>query len=213
MSAALVPRGLPGPLPEGETVLWQGAPRVAALMRHGLHARLVVAYFAGAAVLAALAAWAQGRTLGSAAVSVGLIGAGLLAVLGLIRLLAILIARTTLYTITTRRVVMQIGIALPVTLNIPFGIVEGAGLKTNPDGTGDIPLTLGGDGRIGILHLWPHARPWRLSRPEPMLRAVPDAAQVAAILARAAGTGPLGRAAAARQDATARTARRAVAAA
>ena len=39
--------------------------------------------------------------------------------------------------------------------------------------------------KVAYLLLWPHARPWRLSKPEPMLRAVPDAARVAAILARA----------------------------
>jgi hypothetical protein len=81
---------------------------------------------------------------------------------------------------------MRIGIALPVTFNIPFTILESAGLRLYGSGAGDIPLVLGGTGRIGFLHLWPHARPWRLSRPEPMLRCVPDAQNVASILARAA---------------------------
>ena len=36
-----------------------------------------------------------------------------------------------------------------------------------------------------MLHLWPHARPWRVSRPEPMLRCVPDAAGVAQLLSQA----------------------------
>jgi hypothetical protein len=39
--------------------------------------------------------------------------------------------------------------------------------------------------RIALLHLWPHARPWRVSRPEPMLRCVPDAAAVARLLTQA----------------------------
>ena len=38
---------------------------------------------------------------------------------------------------------------------------------------------------LGYALLWPHARPWRLSQPEPMLRAVPEAQDVAAILAEA----------------------------
>ena len=35
------------------------------------------------------------------------------------------------------------------------------------------------------LLLWPHVRPWRMRHPEPMLRSLPDAAHVAAILAPA----------------------------
>ena len=31
--------------------------------------------------------------------------------------------------------------------------------------------------------LWPHARPWHLSRPQPMLRCIPDAQSVAQMLA------------------------------
>ncbi|MGA2129178.1 MAG: PH domain-containing protein, partial [Xanthobacteraceae bacterium] len=35
------------------------------------------------------------------------------------------------------------------------------------------------------LVLWPHVRPWHVARPQPMLRAVPDALRVAETLARA----------------------------
>jgi len=108
-----------------------------------------------------------------------------LAALALVALLTWLTTRTTVYTITNRRVVMRIGIALPLTVNLPFRIVGSAGLKLHADGTGDIPLSLTGDGRMAYLHLWPHARPWRTSRAEPMLRSVPDAARVAEILGRA----------------------------
>jgi hypothetical protein len=38
---------------------------------------------------------------------------------------------------------------------------------------------------IGYLNLWPHARPWRMKHPEPMLRSVPDAAAVARLLVEA----------------------------
>ena len=31
-------------------------------------------------------------------------------------------------------------------------------------------------------NLWPHVRPWHLSKPEPMLRDLPKAAQVARLL-------------------------------
>ena len=47
-----------------------------------------------------------------------------------------------------------------------------------------MPLTLLGAPKLGYLALWPHARPLRIARPRPMLRAVPDAASVAALVAR-----------------------------
>lgn len=193
-----VTRGLPGPLPEGESILWQGAPEARAFARDVLHGRLIALYFAGATVFVAGLQASQGRSPGSIAISLGLVGAACFTVLALLRVYAALVARRTVYTITTRRTVMQIGVAWQVTLNLPHAMVLGAGLKTRPDGTGDLPITLGGSGRIAYPVLWPHARPWRIARPEPMLRAVPDAAQVATILARALGGGPLGRAAAAR---------------
>ena len=38
-------RGLPGPLPAGERLLWQGAPTIAGLLVRVFHARLVIAWF------------------------------------------------------------------------------------------------------------------------------------------------------------------------
>jgi len=102
--------------------------------------------------------------------------------LGLLSLVAWLAARAAVYTITDKRVVMRVGIVLTLTFNIPFKRIAAAGLRLDADGTGDLPLTLTGEDRIAWLHLWPHARPWRLARPEPMLRSVPDAAVVARLL-------------------------------
>lgn len=193
---------LPGPLPEGETILWQGAPRPAAFARRVLHLRALIVYVAALALVVAGSAWHDGRT--PASVGVGMLGiaAGGALLLALVWGFAALVGRTTRYTITNRRVVMRIGVALPMSLNLPFTIIASAGLSVDRDGTGDLPIALSGRGRIAYLHLWPHARPWQLSRPQPMLRCVPEAAQVAAILARALGAGPLGRAAAARDDLT-----------
>lgn len=194
--------GLPGPLPEGETILWQGAPRAGALARRVLHLRALLVYFAAMALVVAGTAWSEGRGPGTVATSLLAIAAAALLLVALLWGFALLVARTTRYTITSRRVVMRIGVALPMTLNVPFAIVESADLKLSPDGTGDLPVSLSGRGRIAYLHLWPHARPWHLSRPQPMLRCVPEAAQVAAILARALAGGALGRAAAARDEST-----------
>jgi hypothetical protein len=80
---------------------------------------------------------------------------------------------------------MRIGVALPLTLNVPFRIIASASLKAYPDGTGDLPVELNGKERVAYVVLWPHARPWRLARTQPMLRCVADASRVAEILARA----------------------------
>ena len=52
-----------------------------------------------------------------------------------------------------------------------------------------MPLRLKGNDRLAYTHLWPHVRPWRFAHPEPMLRAVPEAAKTAATLS-AAGAVP-----------------------
>jgi hypothetical protein len=98
---------------------------------------------------------------------------------------ATLIRRTTVYTLTDRRVVMRIGIVLTMTLNLPHRQIDAAALRPGKDGHGDIALQLAPGVRIGYVHLWPHARPWQVRWPQPMLRAVPHASQVAALLAEA----------------------------
>ena len=177
-------RGMPGPLPAGERILWRGAPTLRGVLTRAFHVRPVVLWFTATATLFGIAAAAQAGPAEAVAV-VGktlLIGAGGLA---LLTLLAWLVHRTTVYTITDRRVVMHVGIALPITLNLPLARIEGAGLHRFSDGSGDIPLQLPPGERIAYLHLWPHARPWRVSRPEPMLRSVPQAQEVAALMAGA----------------------------
>jgi hypothetical protein len=108
-----------------------------------------------------------------------------LAAVGLLWTLAWLTARTTVYTITDRRLVMRVGIVLSVTFNLPYSRIETAGLRRHPDGTGDLTLQLTASDQIAYAHLWPHARPWRLRRTEPMLRSVPEAQTVAVILSQA----------------------------
>jgi hypothetical protein len=50
---------------------------------------------------------------------------------------------------------------------------------------GDIALSLYPTDRIAWLHLWPHARAWRLTQPEPALRCIKDADAVGKILLKA----------------------------
>jgi hypothetical protein len=171
-------RGLPGRLPAGEHILWQGSPDWRVLARTVFHVRMVGMYFL---ILIAAAIAAQSWT-GAAATA---LAAGL--GLGLLAILAFATAQTTIYTLTNRRVVLRIGIAMPKCFNFPLKLVEAADLRPLAGGHGDIALRMQGDGRIGYVFLWPHARPWRLKAPEPMLRAIPDAEAVAARLARACG--------------------------
>lgn len=169
-------RGLPGHLPEGESILWQGSPDWRLLARSAFFSRLVAAYFVVLVVMAVL-----GGSFGGVLATVI---AGVLAI-GLIFLFAWAVARTTVYTLTTKRVVLRIGVALNTCINIPLSRIGGAHLRALGPVEGDIALTLVGPSPLGYAILWPHARPWKLARPQPMLRALPDASVVADRLARA----------------------------
>lgn len=178
--------GLPEALPAGEHLLWQGSPDALALARQALHVDKLAIYFG------ALLAWRLiiGLHDGQSAVQIAQALTGMLPLavvaLALLGGIAWLIARTTVYTLTNRRVVMRIGVVLSITFNLPFAEIKAADLRLRGHrGIGDITLQLGGEGRIAYLHLWPHARPWRLRQTEPMLRALPEAAAVAQRLAAA----------------------------
>lgn len=177
--------GLPERLPPGERVLWRGAPDWRSLARHAFHVRKVAIYFALLGLWFVVEAWHDGTSLAAAATTIGSLTAVAVAALGLLAGLAWLSARETVYTITDKRVVVRFGVALRLTLNVPFTIVDRAGLKIHGDGTGDLPLALTGSDRVSYVVLWPHARPWHLRRPEIMLRCVADPERVAGLLAMA----------------------------
>ena len=106
--------------------------------------------------------------------------------LGLLGVIGLLIARTSVYTITDRRVVMRIGVVLSITFNLPFKQIESAAVRHRGNaGAGDIVLSLSGADRIAYLHLWPHVRPWQMKRTQPMLRALANVDEVAKVLATA----------------------------
>jgi hypothetical protein len=176
-------RGIDERLPPGERVLWQGAPDWRVLAVCALHVRKVALYFGLLVLWQMAASVAAGRTAGETAI--GAAGLVLMAavVAGLLAGFAWLSARTTIYAITTRRVVMRVGVAMPIFVNLPFTGIEAAALRPLARGCGDIPLALTRDVRLAYLHLWPHARPWQIAHPQPMLRAVPDAECIAALLA------------------------------
>ena len=167
-----------------ERVLWQGRPTVLGLFRGLFHIRLIIGYFV------VLAAWNLASTHADGyKTEAALVAAGWVAVPALVATLVLLamswlIAATTHYSITDRRVVMQIGAVLPIALTLPLKRIVSADVKLNGDGTGDIPLALGRQ-KLAYLLVWPHARPWHLRQPQPMLRAVPHAQEVANVLSRA----------------------------
>ncbi len=178
-------RGLPENLPQGETMLWQGAPEWRAIAGSVFHIRVVAAYFGAMIVWGIVSAIYDQTPLVQAAKGAAWLAALAAVCCGILAILAWSIGRTTVYTITSERLIMRIGMALPITLNIPFGKVESAAARVGGDGVGDIPLTLVADERIGYAVLWPHARPWRMRRAEPTLRCIPKAGEVGEMLGRA----------------------------
>lgn len=169
--------GLPEPLPVGERILWQGAPQWGALCVHAFHLRKVALYFAVLIALQVAWLWDDPLSSWTRALTISLTLSALC--MGMLAGLAWLTARTALYTLTSRRVVMRIGIVLCITLNLPLRQIRGASVLARRNGQGDIALALAGKERIGWLHLWPNARPWHLNDPQPMLRGIRDVQQVA----------------------------------
>jgi hypothetical protein len=167
--------GLPERLPSDEHILWQGSPDLGALASSAFHIKKLVIYFifligacawpaleAGAGVMAVLQAikWIAPLTL---------LG------LGAVWILAYLTTRTTVYTLTNKRVVMRLGIVLTVTFNFPLKQIASSDVRILDGSFGDVTLSLQGTDQIAWIHLWPSVRSWRISKPEPTLRAIPDA--------------------------------------
>jgi hypothetical protein len=166
-------------------VLWQGAPDWVSLARRAFLGGPVAIYFA------LIMAWRLGdhmlvgtpvREAVIHALWLGLVGVLALAVIGV---MAWATARSTVYTITNRRLVIRSGVALTLSINVPFKRVAAAELKAHGGGVGDIHLRMGGSDTFSYVMLWPHIRPWAMKHPEPTLRCVPDAKEVAGLLADA----------------------------
>jgi hypothetical protein len=177
--------GLPEPLPAGEVLLWQGTPDWRVLARRVFHVNKVAAYFTLMLAWRFASVLADSQDLLAALKSLTWLVPLFALGLGMLFALARWTAATTVYTLTDRRIVMRIGIVLTVAYNLPLKCIEGADLRDAGHGCGDIALSLERGTRIAWLHLWPHARPWQVARPQPMLRALPDAAAVSALLATA----------------------------
>ena len=167
---------LPSDLPPGEQVLWFGHPQTLALLRRAYRADFVALYFAALAIWAAVDGSIVGVLSAFAAAS---------AVLGLLAVLAYLNARTTVYFITNRRLVIKVGVAMTMFHNLPFGQIQSAALRAFADGTGDVAVKPIAGQRVSYWALWPCARPLRFRDPEPALRGIAGAREVARLLTRA----------------------------
>jgi hypothetical protein len=177
--------GLPAELPKGEILLWQGSPSWRALARSAFHVRKVAVYFA--LILAwqlATAAGAGASIQAMAASSTWLVAVAAVAI-GILTLLAWLYARGTIYTLTTKRLIVRSGLALPVTLNLPLSLIDTAQVARSGSGPGSIILKVAKPNRVAFLVLWPNARPWRFNNPQPMLRCLDDVDAVAPLIAKA----------------------------
>jgi Bacterial PH domain len=177
--------GLPEELPAGEHILWQGAPDWKVLARRVFHTRKVAIYFALMLAWRFMSMWEDTNSVAAAFASLTWLAVFFALGLGLLLLLGWWSARTTAYTLTNKRIVMRIGIVLTVTYNLPLARIESADLHQAGSGCQDIALTLERGTNIAWLHLWPHVRPWRVAKTQPMLRALPDASAVSALLATA----------------------------
>ena len=177
-------RGLPHPLPVGERVLWEGAPGWRAVATHVFHWRLFAGYFAAMLLL-----WlgttdlAVGSPVFAAALGLRM-GLSALA-LGIVFVLSRAVARTTWYAITSERLVLRIGMVLPMSINLPFRLLESAGVGRFADGTGQITLQLVKGERLAYIALWPHCRVFHLNHPQPLLRGLDQPAAVADLLRQA----------------------------
>ena len=180
-------RGLPEQLPEGEHILWQGAPDPRRLAREALGLRWIAGYFL------LLAIWRVGVSAAEVPIGVALMH-GLPFILSgwiacaIIYGIAYVQARSTVYTLTNKRVAMRIAAALTMKLNLHYTWIGTAKLDLKSSGHGTLAFELIGETRISYLMSWPHVRPWRIARTQPALRCIPDAQSVAQIFADAAET-------------------------
>ena len=183
MSAHEIHRGIR--LAPGEAIVWRGGPPVGAGAPPQLPPPAAGGDIALLFALDAFQAWNKGLPLAKAVHDSVPLAAITVAALAILGALAALTARSTRYTVTDRRVVLNYGIAMPATLSLPYAQISSVAVAVRRDHGGDLALVLKGGNRMPYLKLWPLARPWHLSAPQPTLRLVPRAAVVGGLVVRA----------------------------
>jgi hypothetical protein len=152
-----------------------------------LKIRWIVGYFLILSSWAVLAGLNDAQPVGGIVFSVAVLTALAGVLIGMIELFAWAVEKTTLYTITTERLVIRFGVAISMTLNLPYRQVDGVALARLGEKAGMIAIALVPEQRLSWLIQWPHVRGFRFSRPEPSLICLPDADKVANVLSAAIG--------------------------
>jgi len=166
--------GLPQALPEGERVLWQGKPNTLTLAIHAFHIRFIALWFGGMTVFKLFSMARAGAPGTDMAVHFAQMLAIFGVAMGIVMLLAWLMARAAMFTVTTNRVVIRSGAALRKYVNLPFAVISSASVKRHGAKAGSIALQIAAPARASYTRLWPFARRRRSARPQPLLRALPD---------------------------------------
>ena len=177
--------GLPENLPHGEQMVWQGSPQWTAVARRIYQADKVALYFFCLIGWRIVTQRRDGLPLDEAVQSGLWLLLPAIAAVGLLMVLGWFTARTSIYTITSERVVLRFGMALPLTINLPFSKIVSADVAVNQDATGEIAMTLQPGERIAYLVLWPHLAPWSFSAPKPVFRCVANPKHVAELFGAA----------------------------
>jgi hypothetical protein len=177
--------GLPEPLPEQEKILWQGSPDWKLVALRIIRLRAIVIYFVLLLAVQAFGVWSETASLSNVAFALLKTTPFVVFAIACFAYLAWAMANNAVYTITSKRVVMRIGIALTLTYNLPYARIAAANVLKRPDGSGEIALELQSADKIAWINLWPHVRAWKLAHPQPLLRCLPKIAPVAEILSKA----------------------------
>jgi hypothetical protein len=178
--------GLPAKLPEGEVLLWQGSPDWRSFALEAFHIRKLAVYFGLLLAWLTVTAWYDARPARETTLVLSSSALASLAALGLVAGLAWGYARSTIYSLTSRRLIIRHGLAMPMAVNVPFNQVDAAFLTRNGrSGTGTVCLQLKQGSRLAWLSLWPSQRPWHFRLPQPSMRCIPEPEKAASLLSDA----------------------------
>ncbi len=184
-------RGLPDYLPEDEHLVWRGEPDFRVMAVRVFHVRSVAIYIALLLCTHLGVQLYQGGSIADVALgSSWMLALGLTAI-GILAVLAWAYTRSTVYTLTNKRLVIRSGVAIPMMVNLPLPIVGSADMRRYADGSGDIMFTLGQKKKLSYMLLWPNIKPWEFKPVVPAIRCLADvdaAAQAVASVVDSADT-------------------------
>ena len=145
-------RGLPERPPEGEVILWQGQPNWLRLTVESLNVWWILGYFIFLFVWRFISVSDLMPLNQAVLVSLPFLALAMIVTL-LLMLVGYIQAKATVYTITNKRVVMRIGAALTVTLNLPFTEIENAAIASSSKNFGSIAIDTKQDAKFSFLVL------------------------------------------------------------